>query len=72
MLGVVSGRSQCGSPSPLEGEGREGGRSRLSLTSLSLGAALTPLLPEALRTSGVLPLKGGGALFLSAQQERAS
>jgi hypothetical protein len=56
------------SPSPLEGEGREGGGSGLDLTCLNRDAAPTPLLPEALRASGILPLKGGGD-FLPAQPE---
>jgi hypothetical protein len=57
-----------GHPSALEGEGREGERAGLDLTSLNRGAAVTPLLPEAQRASGTLPLKGGGA-FLAAQEE---
>jgi hypothetical protein len=56
------------SPSPLEGEGREGGGGRLALNGSHRDAAPTPLLPEALRASGILPLKGGGD-FLPAQPE---
>jgi hypothetical protein len=58
------------SPSPLEGEGREGGRSGLGANFLHRDAAPTPLLPEALRASGTLPLKGGGDSF-AAHKEHA-
>jgi len=56
-------------PSPLEGEGGEGGSVRLTLTGAHRSAAPTPLLSEALWASDTLPLKGGGAFFM-AQSER--
>jgi len=68
MVRVVEAFAEFARPSPLEGEGREGGRSGLGLTCSHRDAAPTPLLPEAPRASGTLPLKGGGA-FVAAEKE---
>jgi hypothetical protein len=65
----MDGRKKLVRPSPLEGEGREGGRDGLGFSGAQRGAAPTPLLPDAPRASGTLPLKGGGDFFV-AQGER--
>jgi len=71
MVRVVEPFAEFTRPSPLEGEGREGGRDGLGFSGAHRDAAPTPLLPEAQRASGTLPLKRGGA-FLSAQEESAT